>query len=427
LFYQYIISTLITSVIILLCYFTIVEYRRVQRRDKSRLRHQKYSLSDQNDIDSIRKQLDPLDHTLYWYPVALSHEITNKQPYGFQLLNEPLCLYRTGKNNDVVCVVDRCPHRSAPLSLGQMTKQGTLECIYHGWQYGVDGKCQVIPSTSKYSNVASVICAQTKPVHEQYGFIWVWPGRKDLAHSDLIPHQLLADLQHSTDYIMSPEGYRVLDIPYDLMVDNLLDIAHIDFTHDGLIGKRSLATCIKCEKLSTNLFSSINSESCSFKLTRPESTKNKGECTYMHFLPPCFIRLEHIFQKERKFTQIMINIPSATNKMKLLFQFYRNFAKFKFVEYIPGYDYYMNNMNVKIVNQDLLLLDGINRNVDLYSAPLLGSIVSADQPIKAFRKYQMKTLMKYQTIYFKSWQKQIFKDGEGSGNSIDDIEDLRTS
>ena len=37
--------------------------------------------------------------------------------------------------NQAVCVRDSCPHRSAPLSMGDM-KDGTLRCFYHGWGFG---------------------------------------------------------------------------------------------------------------------------------------------------------------------------------------------------------------------------------------------------------------------------------------------------
>jgi nitrite reductase/ring-hydroxylating ferredoxin subunit len=140
-----------TSIVGLLSWLIRKQYRRVQQRDIARRRIQPY----QSSLLSPISKPDPLDHSLYWYPVAFSHEITcdQSQPFGFHLLNEPLCLYRT-KDEQVVCVLDRCVHRLAPLSSGRMTKAGNLECIYHGWQYGANGRCVYIPSVSKNSNIA---------------------------------------------------------------------------------------------------------------------------------------------------------------------------------------------------------------------------------------------------------------------------------
>ncbi|CAF4631081.1 unnamed protein product [Rotaria sp. Silwood2] len=408
-------------------FLVLRQYNRVKKRDAARRRIQSYSSTKSSSL-SI-SSYDPLDHSLYWYPVAFSHEIQcgSGRPFGFYLLNQPLCLYRRN-DGEVVCVLDACPHRSAPLSLGQITKYGNLECIYHGWQYGANGQCVYIPSVSKKSNTASLICARTLPVHEQYGFIWIWPGKRELADSDLIPHRLFNDVQNTNgEFLLSPEDSCSLDIPYDLMVDNLLDMAHVDFTHDGTIGKRSQASCIRSERIIPSPFFSTNSESASFKVKRHEQPKGLSwnDFSNFHFIPPCFSRLEHHDSKKgRVFIQIFCMIPNAENKMRLLLQFYRNFACYKWIEYIPGYDYIVEKTNKKVVDQDVLLLNGIHRNIAQMGAKPLGKIVSADGPIKAFRQYQSKALAKFETIYLKqgAW-KAATKSSDDEIQEVD-IEDL---
>jgi phenylpropionate dioxygenase-like ring-hydroxylating dioxygenase large terminal subunit len=425
--------SLSTSVVIgLFSCLVLRQYRRVQKRDATRRRIQNYGpASSKSSSSTSTYPCDPLDHSLYWYPVAFSNEINSGsgRPFGFYLLNEPLCLYRTN-DGQVVCVLDLCPHRSAPLSLGQITKEGNLECVYHGWQYGANGQCVYIPSVSKKSNTASLICARTVPVHEQYGFIWVWPGKRELANSDFIPHRLLADLQNiNGDFLLSPEESFYLDIPYDIMVDNLLDMAHIDFTHDGTIGKRSRASCIRSEIITPSPFFSTNSDSASFKVTRHEQPvpASPNEFSHFHFIPPCFVRLEHHESKEGNLlVQIFIILPSAEKKMRLLMQFYRNFARYKWIEYIPGYDYLTEKLIKKIVDQDVLLLNGIHRNIVEMGAKPLGTIVSADAPIKAFRRYQSRALAKFETFYVKqgAWMSSTTKSS-GDGTDEMDIEDLK--
>ena len=419
----------ITVIVGLFTTLVYQQYRRVRKRDVSRLRVQKHT-----DSPKVGFSLDPLDHSLYWYPIAFSHEVTigSKQPFACSLLNEPLCLYRI-KTGDVVCVLDMCPHRSAPLSLGQITKDGNLECIYHGWQYGANGQCVYIPSVSKASKAASLICARALPVHEQYGFIWVWPGKRDLASSDLIPHSLFADVQRADgSFLLSPEYSCYLDIPYDLMFDNLLDMAHIDFTHDGTIGKRSQASCIRSERISPAIYSSTNTESVSFKVTRHEQPLplSSIESSVFNFIPPCFVRINHrVRNSEKLFIQIFVILPSAEKKMRLLLQFYRNFARYKWIEYIPGYDYLADRMNKKVVDQDVLLLNGIHRNIEDMGASVLGTTVSADQPIKAFRQFQAKSLAKFRGIYVerKAWlnrKKNLDTEKSDQEFGLLDIEDI---
>jgi hypothetical protein len=247
----------------------------------------------------------------------------------------------------------------------------------------------------------------------------------------LIPHRLFADVENSNgDFIISPEYSCYLDIPYDLMADNLLDLAHIDFTHDGTVGKRSQASWIRSEQITPSSFLSMNSESASYKLTRLEPTgpPQAFEYSYFHFIPPCFNRIEHYGpKKEKLFFQTFFNLPSAENKMRLILRFYRNFARYKWIEYIPGYDYLVDKLNWKVVDQDVLLLNGIHRNITEMGAKPLGKTVSADAPIKAFRRFQTRALLKYGTIYMKQGAWETTATNKSSDDGIDevDIEDLK--
>jgi phenylpropionate dioxygenase-like ring-hydroxylating dioxygenase large terminal subunit len=424
--FVFFLSTTVVAVVLPFSFFVLRQYRRVQKRDATRLRIQIHpSTSSPTSL-----KYDPLDHSLYWYPVAFSHEIFcgSGRPFGFSLLNEPMCLYRRN-DGQIICVLDVCPHRSAPLSLGQITKDGNLECVYHGWQFGAHGQCVRIPSVSKTSKTASLICARTVPVHEQYGYIWVWPGQRELANSDLIPHRLFTDLLNENGkFLLSPDSVCGLDIPYELMVDNLLDLAHIDFTHDGMIGKRSEASCIRSERIIPSPYFSTNAESVSFKVQKYEQTPPfpSTEFSHMHFIPPCFVRLDHHGRKNGELiVQIFFIIPTAEKKMRLLMQFHRNFACYKWIEYIPGYDYLADKFVMKIVDQDVLLLNGIQRNIAEMGAKPLGTTVSADAPIKAFRRYQSRALSKFETIYLekRAWTK-LAKINTDEPEEID-IEDLK--
>ena len=64
-----------------------------------------------------------------WYVAAWSGEV-GRTCLARKILGEPVMLYRTAAGKPVA-LLDRCPHRLLPLSLG--TLQGdTIECGYHG-------------------------------------------------------------------------------------------------------------------------------------------------------------------------------------------------------------------------------------------------------------------------------------------------------
>ena len=53
------------------------------------------------------------------YAAAFSEQLGTDEVFSTRLWGEPLVIYRAS-GNEVVCVRDACPHRSAPLSMGEV-------------------------------------------------------------------------------------------------------------------------------------------------------------------------------------------------------------------------------------------------------------------------------------------------------------------
>ena len=116
-------------------------------------------------------------------------------------------------------MTDRCSHRAAKLSDGQII-DGKIECLYHGWQFGTDGKCLHIPQLSTGAKIPTKACVRSHIVVERQGIVWVWPGEPEAADLERIPTIAALDkpgVVH-TDFM--------LDLPYDqtYLVENLLDL-----------------------------------------------------------------------------------------------------------------------------------------------------------------------------------------------------------
>src|SRR4029450_2344668 len=77
-----------------------------------------------------------------WYIAAWSDEVKDK-PLARRLGNEPVVLCRA-RHGRAAALVDRCCHRSAPLSHGEVVAQG-LQCGYHGLVFDSTGRCVAIP------------------------------------------------------------------------------------------------------------------------------------------------------------------------------------------------------------------------------------------------------------------------------------------
>ena len=64
-----------------------------------------------------------------WYVAALSRDV-GRDPKSVRICGEPVLLYRT-EAGQAVALLDRCPHRLVPLSMGHVNGDA-IQCAYHG-------------------------------------------------------------------------------------------------------------------------------------------------------------------------------------------------------------------------------------------------------------------------------------------------------
>ena len=162
----------------------------------------------------------------HWFAVATDVEVTNGV-IGRQLLGQKLVLYKDASGT-VNAAPDRCPHREAPLSAGEV-KDGELVCCYHGWAFGKGGKCVSIPSADPDFPIPKsghLPCFNTQV---RYGLVWVCLGE---------PAGDIPEIPQASD-----SSFRRINNPVNewrvsatRMTDNFLDIAHFPWVHTGTFG-----------------------------------------------------------------------------------------------------------------------------------------------------------------------------------------------
>lgn len=184
-----------------------------------------------------------------WYPIAFTVDIPADQPYGFSIFDQPFVLFRDVAG-DLVCLVDRCPHRLAKLSDGQINK-GRLECLYHGWQFGQAGNCLHIPHLLENAQIPGRAKVSSFPVQDQQEIIWVWADSDTPPSPETPP--MIEDLEADGMFKVD----TATDLPFDhtFLVENLLDPAHVYISHDGteLNIRREDAAPLNMEILATSM------------------------------------------------------------------------------------------------------------------------------------------------------------------------------
>ena len=164
-----------------------------------------------------------------WYLAAWGHEIEDK-PVRRRLLDRPCVLFRDEQGKAAV-LLDRCPHRFAPLSEGRVMADGTIECPYHGLRFDGAGKCTHNPFTNAPHPQANM---RAFPVAERENFIWFWPGDPKLAEQTPLPDYNYMKQTPNHRFVFMMENQQS---NFQLGFDNLMDLSHAGFLHRPSFGE----------------------------------------------------------------------------------------------------------------------------------------------------------------------------------------------
>jgi len=161
-----------------------------------------------------------------WFPVARCGDLKPQTCLPLTLLDHRLLLV-VDSDAKPSLFPDTCPHRGAQLSLGSFA-DSRLQCPYHGWEFGLDGRCLYQPAhpdrdPPQASSLNSYL------LREEYGLLWTCLGDnpQNLPKYPYYEDESGPSLVLETVALAS-SGPRI--------VENFLDLAHFPFVHAGYLG-----------------------------------------------------------------------------------------------------------------------------------------------------------------------------------------------
>ncbi|GAC1620038.1 MAG: aromatic ring-hydroxylating dioxygenase subunit alpha [Nevskia sp.] len=163
-----------------------------------------------------------------WYVAALSTEVGETNLFQRKLFGRSVLLYRRA-DGSVAALHNRCPHRFAPLHLGKRAGDEVI-CLYHGLRFDSRGAC--VHSPHGDGHIPSHARVRSFPCVDRHGFVWLWLGEAAAADEALIPDYglLTRGHEHGVGY-----GYIQMPANYQLIVDNIMDLSHVDHLHGPLL------------------------------------------------------------------------------------------------------------------------------------------------------------------------------------------------
>ena len=165
-----------------------------------------------------------------WYVAAWSDDLGEEKLIARTIMNEPIALFRKA-NGAVAAIKDRCAHRFAPLSLGKIVGGDRVQCAYHGLEFDGSGACVCNPHGTK--SIPPRARVKSYSVIEKHKAVWIWMGTAPADESKVPDFGVLDNVPelHTTK-----RDSITIRANYQLVIDNLLDLSHTSYLHEGILG-----------------------------------------------------------------------------------------------------------------------------------------------------------------------------------------------
>ena len=160
-----------------------------------------------------------------WFQIAYAEEIKPGDVKPLKYFGKDLVIWRS--EDGELSVLDAfCPHLGAHLGHGGSVKGNSIECPFHAWQFGTDGKCTAVPYAEHIPRKAKIPTWQVKQVAN---LIMVWH------HAEGEPPNF--DVPDAIPEWGDDEWTEVVQREWTIrtrnqeMAENAVDTAHFHYLH----------------------------------------------------------------------------------------------------------------------------------------------------------------------------------------------------
>ncbi|CAK7339117.1 unnamed protein product [Dovyalis caffra] len=184
---------------------------------------------------------EKFDWYAQWYPVMPVCDLDKRVPHAKKVMGLDLVVWWDRNESQWKVFDDSCPHRLAPMSEGRIDQWGRLQCVYHGWCFNGSGHCKFIPQVPPdgpqvYTSKKACVAVYPSTVH--HDLVWFWPNT-DPQYKDIILKKQPPFIPELDDpSFIKYTGCRDVPYGYEILIENLMDPAHVPYAHYGIMKTR---------------------------------------------------------------------------------------------------------------------------------------------------------------------------------------------
>ncbi|KAK2438191.1 protochlorophyllide-dependent translocon component 52, chloroplastic [Trifolium repens] len=288
-----------------------------------------------DDEAEVEADSEKFDWYSQWYPLMPLCDLDKRAPHAKKVIGIDVVIWWDRNESEWKVFGDACPHRLSPLSEGRIDQWGRLQCVYHGWCFNGSGDCKFIPQAPRDGppiHTSKKACVAAYPSTVQNDILWFWPNT-DSQYKDIITRKTPPFIPELDDpSYTSLMGNRDIPCGYEVLVENLMDPAHLPYAQYGMLNtpkpKEKLdkeggtPLELSIEKLDVNGFTANHGWTWSESKFMPPSI------FYAYSDPnePTSSVETKKSSVQKKFAMIFICIPVSPGNSRIIWCFPRNFG-----------------------------------------------------------------------------------------------------
>ncbi|KAJ9128786.1 hypothetical protein P3X46_034477 [Hevea brasiliensis] len=276
-----------------------------------------------------------------WYPVMPVCDLDKRVPHAKKVMGLDVVVWWDRNESAWKVFDDTCPHRLAPLSEGRIDRWGRLQSLVYYYfiihsQHlsNMDFNCHFHQIMQVHTFKKACVAVYPSTVH--HDIVWFWPNT-DPQYKDIIMKKKPPSIPELDDPSFTKlMGNRDIPYGYDVLVENLMDPAHVPYAHYGIMRTRKPQVKVDREggrpidlsvqKLDRDGFtgkmdwgSSKFIAPCIFyAYTEPVADQGNGTVSSPH--------TKKQLSTHRRMALIFICIPVSPGNSRLIWVFPRNFG-----------------------------------------------------------------------------------------------------
>lgn len=274
------------------------------------------------ELESHQNPDGKFDWYSHWYPIVPVCDLDKRRPQGKKVMGLDVVVWWDKNESAWKVFDDSCPHRLAPLSEGRIDQWGRLQCVYHGWCFNGSGDCKFIPQAPPEGppvHTFKKACVASYPSTVQNDLLWFWPNT-NAQYKDILTKKRPPYIEEIDDPSFSKMSWGNREFPfgYEVLMENIMDVAHLTYAHYGIIqtplpkSRADREGGIPLELIVEN----INIEGFSGK--REPATNN--------FFAPCLYYSHVPLGPKKKVAFVFSCVPISPGKSRVIWSNVKNFG-----------------------------------------------------------------------------------------------------